>query len=97
VQRRLLGHDKPESQAYPGNIRRWVNISSHGDLIALDKTLNNDYAAMLKTHCIGNIEDHHEGIYNYYRDGRGLNVHKSYGYLVNPEVGKVIAGWWQQA
>ncbi|MEN8107676.1 MAG: hypothetical protein ABFS22_06660 [Pseudomonadota bacterium] len=97
VQRRLLGHDKPESQRYPGNIRRWVNISSHGDLVALDKTLNNDYPAMLKAHCLDHIEDHHEGIFNYYRDDRGLNVHKSYGYLVNPEVGKLIAEWWQQA
>jgi hypothetical protein len=36
-------------------------------------------------------------IMNNYRDDKGLNVHKSYGYLANPHVAQVIADWWRVA
>jgi hypothetical protein len=36
------------------------------------------------------------GIFNYFRNDLGLNVHRSYGYLVNPRVGEVIAKWWKE-
>ena len=35
------------------------------------------------------------GIFNFFRNDLGLNVHRSYGYLVNPRVGEVIARWWK--
>lgn len=97
VQKRLAGHDRKAAQRYPGNIRRWVNIAAHGDLVALDPRLADDFGEMLEQHCIESIEDIFENIYNHYRDEKGLNVHKSYGYLVNPEVDGVIARWWRQA
>jgi hypothetical protein len=48
---------------------------------------------------VGNwrITDHCDDIYNFYRNSDGLSCHRSYGYLVNPAVGEVIADWWQQS
>ena len=95
VQHRLMGHDKKGINKYPINIRRWVNISSTGDVTALDRVFSDDFSPMLELGAITSIEDHCEGIYNFFRNEEGLNCHRSYGYLVNPAVGKVIADWWQ--
>jgi len=97
VQKRLQGSDKPHPRRYPGNFRYWVNIAARGDLVALDPTLGNDFSKMVTKHYIDRIEDHNDRIFNHYRDDRGLNVHKSYGYLVNPVVSRVIANWWTDA
>jgi len=50
---------------------------------------------MLKQGLVKSIEDHSHGIYNYFRSDEGLNCHRSYGYLVNPAVGSIIADWWK--
>lgn len=97
VQRRLMGHDQTGQKKYPMNIHRWANISSVGDITALDRVFADDFAPMLEQGLIGSIEDHCDGIYNFYRNNDGLNCHRSYGYLVNPAVGEVIADWWQQS
>lgn len=97
VQRHLIGLNGDHPHNYPGNIRRWVNIAARGDLVALDKSLRDDFSDMIAQQYIEQIDDHCKGIYNHYRDSRGLNVHKSYGYLVNPVVAQVIADWWQLA
>ena len=97
VQRRLRGHDARHLGHYPCNFRHWINISSRGDLVALDPSLSNDFGAMVDNGCITSIRDMREGILNHYRDSKGLNVHKSYGYLVNPNVARVIADWWRAA
>ncbi len=70
------------------------NISSVGDLTALDRTFADDFSEMLALGMVNSIEDHCEGIYNFFHNEEGLNCHRSYGYLVNPDVGKVIADWW---
>lgn len=95
VQRRLMGQDKTGINKYPTNIRRWINISSTGDVTALDRVFSDDFSPMLDLGVIESIEDHCEGIYNFFRNEEGLNCHRSYGYLVNPAVGKVVADWWQ--
>jgi len=97
VQHRLLCNGKDHPQRFPGNIRTWVNISARGDLVALDPSLQNDFGEMVTRHYVENIDDKHDGIYNYYRDEKGLNVHKSYGYLVNPIVDQMIINWWKSA
>lgn len=95
VQKRLLGHSyKDHHKKYPSNIRRWVNISAVGDITPLGRNLAEDYKGMLKPDNTQSITDHSEGIYNYFRNQEGLNCHRSYGYLVNPAVGHVIADWW---
>lgn len=97
VQRRLIGHAGQGVRQYPRNIRRWVNISARGDLVALDPGLANDFRAMVDNGCVESITDMRRTIHNHYSDDRGLNVHKSYGYLVNPNVARVIADWWRTA
>jgi hypothetical protein len=97
VQRRLMGNQYSGEKKYPTNIRQWVNISSIGDVTALDRVFADDFDEMMKLGIIDSIEDHGDGIYNFYRDEKGLNCHRSYGYMVNPAVGKVIADWWQQS
>ena len=95
VQHRLKGNEYSGNKKYPANIRNWVNISSEGDVTALDRIFSDDFSEMLKLEVVESIEDHCEGIYNFFHNDKGLNCHRSYGYLVNPAVGKVIADWWQ--
>jgi hypothetical protein len=96
VQRRLEGNKYTAVKKYPNNINHWVNISAEGDITALDRVFSDDFAEMIELKLIDRIEDHCEGIYNFFRNEKGLNTHRSYGYLVNPAVGKVIADWWQE-
>jgi pimeloyl-ACP methyl ester carboxylesterase len=95
VQKRLLGNKyKDHHKKYPSNIRNWVNISAVGDITPLDRNLADDYKGMLKPDNTQSITDYSKDIYNYFQNEEGLNFHRSYGYLVNPAVGNVIADWW---
>ncbi|MBI3547235.1 MAG: hypothetical protein HY081_11695 [Gammaproteobacteria bacterium] len=96
TQQRLLGAHTKGKRRYPHNIRRWVNVAAQGDLTALDPILCDDFRAMQKLGLVESITDVNRGIFNYFRNDRGLNVHRSYGYLVNPRVGEIIAQWWNQ-
>ena len=80
-----------------GNIRRWKNIASVGDLVTLDIMVRDDYQTMIERGLTESIEDECKDVYNYFRDEGGLNVHRSYGYLVNKVVGRTIAHWWQES
>ena len=94
VQRRLLGMDGVKS--YPDRIRRWINLSAEGDVAALNRNLNESFHPMLEQGLVESIEDHSHGIYNFFSSDEGLNCHRSYGYLVNPAVGSIIADWWKR-
>lgn len=96
TQQRLRGVNEKGTQRYPHNIRHWVNIAAQGDLTALDPHLRDDYKSMLELGLAESITDMNGGIFNYFHNELGLNVHRSYGYLVNPRVGEVIARWWKQ-
>ena len=96
TQQRLLGAREPGEKRYPHNIRRWVNMAAQGDLTALDPTLRDDFKAMLELDVVESITDHNGGIFNFFRNAQGLNVHRSYGYLVNPRMGEAIAKWWKE-
>lgn len=93
VQKRLLGAQEKGAMHYPANLRRWVNIAAVGELRAIDRAMRNDFKPMLDLELIDDIEDHSRGVFTYYRDENGLNVHRSYGYLVHPVTGKIIADW----
>ena len=94
VQKHLIGLNNRQAPSYPGNFRQWINISARGDLVALDRSLADDFSAMVETRQVESITDRRGNIFNHYRDSKGLNVHKSYGYLINPVVSKTIADWW---
>lgn len=95
VQRRLMGMREDEKKSYPKLIRRWINLASEGDIIALERNFHNSFQDMLTQGLVQSIEDHTHGIFNFFRSNEGLNCHRSYGYLVNPAVGSVIADWWK--
>jgi hypothetical protein len=95
VQRRLLGIKGQQNPSYPKLIQHWINLSSEGDIIALERNFHSAFEAMLKQKLVRSIEDHSHGIYNYFRSDDGLNCHRSYGYLVNPAFGSIIANWWK--
>lgn len=94
VQNKLQGRQYPKENRFPLNIYRWINLSSVGDTTSVDRCFNDDFADMLKYGLVESIEDHCQGIYNFYRNDDGLDCHCSYGYLVNPAVGEIIAKWW---
>jgi hypothetical protein len=50
---------------------------------------------MLEQGCVETIEDRHRGVFTYFRNERGLNMHRSYGYLVEQHVARTILAWWQ--
>ena len=93
VQHRLQGRHYTGKHKYPTIIRRWINVASVGDVTALDRHFHDDFRAMLELGIIDTIEDHTDGIYNFFHNEEGLNCHRSYGYLVNPATGKIIADW----
>lgn len=96
VQHRMLGHAFEGVDKYPANIRHWTNIAAQGDITALDNDFHDDYAAMLKLGLVTSITDHQKQVYTWYRNAAGLNVHRSYGYLVNNVVAETIARWWRE-
>jgi hypothetical protein len=93
VQHRLVDAGVSPSIRYPNNIRHWVNIASMGDLTALDPYLAGDFEDMVNQGLVESIRDEHRDVYNFFVDAKGLNVHRSYGYLANSRVGKVITDW----
>ena len=97
VQHRLLGHDRHGRERYPANIRRWINVTAVGDMTAFDPNIRDDFSEMLELGMIEDLRDNVEPVFNYYRTPEGLNVHRSYGYLVNPAVGRIVADWWKRA
>lgn len=94
LQKRIFGHDQHGEARYPHNIRHWSNLSSIGDLTAIDRVLRNDFAEMLELGLVKAIED--VDLLNYFRLNGKLNVHSEYGYLVNETTGRVIANWWKE-
>lgn len=93
VQKRLLGADRTGAERYPANITRWLNVAALGELTALDREFADDFRQMKSLGLLDELRDYYKGVYNYYRDEQGLNVHRSYGYLVNPVTGRIVADW----
>jgi hypothetical protein len=96
IHRRLLGMNGPAEKSYPELIRHWINFAAEGDVTSLNQNLNKSFHPMLELGLVESIEDHCHGIYNYFRSDEGLNCHRSYGYLVSPAVGSIIADWWMR-
>jgi hypothetical protein len=96
IHRRLLGMNGPAEKSYPELIRHWINFAAEGDVTSLNQNLNKSFHPMLELGLVESIEDHCHGIYNYFRSDDGLNCHRSYGYLVSPAVGSIIADWWMR-
>jgi len=88
----LRGASRTGVERYPTNIRRWENFAARGEMTALRPRLERYFGEMVELGIIASIVDH-IGFYNHFRGDIGLNVHKSYGYLVAPQVAGAIAEW----
>lgn len=93
---RLYGIAESNPKTYPKNIRYWHNVSAEGDIVALNRRLSKIFHEMLKHECVKSIQDHYRGVYNHFRNDTSLNFHRSYGYLINPAVARLVSQWWQK-
>ena len=92
VRHRLLGSKERGRRRYPTNVRRWANLSAIGDLTALDRSFADDYREMLDLGLVDDIVDATR-LNTWFRNADGLNVHKCYGYMINPQLGAIVARW----
>ena len=92
IRHRLRGYNRSGVQRYPTIIRRWRNFSARADLTALHPSLVPYFGKMLDLNLIESMEDR-INVLNHFRGDHGLNVHKSYGYLMNPGVASCIVDW----
>jgi hypothetical protein len=95
VRSRLLGARESGRRRYPTNIRRWTNLAAVGEMTALDRRLGEVWAGMRELKLVEEISDRID-LQTWFRGPEGLNVHKCYGYMVNPILAGTIADWWQE-
>lgn len=93
VQRRLLGRREHGARRYPGNIRRWINLTASGDVIATDRRLVNDFERMRRLGLVESIEDVAAGVHTCYGTAAGSAPHRCFGYFFHPRVAGLIADW----
>ena len=92
IAKQLRGTSNSGSRRYPTNIRRWENFSARGEMTSLHPELRPHFEEMVELGILESLTDRVD-LYNHYRGDRGLNVHKSYGYLAHSAVAETIAGW----
>jgi hypothetical protein len=92
IRKALKGAELEGRERYPGNIERWVNVAARGELVALHRRIAPFFGDMVRLGLVRSIEDHAD-LYNHFRGVVGLDVHKSYGYLVDRFVAGRIAEW----
>ena len=92
IRRNLRGVKREGIDRYPTNIRRWENFAARAEMTALHPRLKRYFGEMLDLGLVETFVDHTD-VYNHFRGDIGLNVHKSYGYLVAPQVAGTIADW----
>jgi hypothetical protein len=92
INRRICGAAYPLEERYPSNIRQWANFSARAEMTSLHPELLPFFREMLDLGLLESLTDEVD-LYNYFRGDLGLNVHKSYGYLVDRKVAERIAIW----
>ncbi|MBT8132329.1 MAG: hypothetical protein KJO35_08675 [Gammaproteobacteria bacterium] len=91
IQKKLAGSAEKGSKRFPANVLAWRNLSAEDDYVCHDKTIADDFRAMLKHRMISSIKDYR--IYNMsVRYGKS-NPHSSIGYLIHPRVAKILSDW----
>lgn len=92
IRHNVRGVSRSGRERFPTNIRHWENFASQAEMTALRPRLVPYFADMLELGLVDELVDHTD-IYNHFRGDIGLNVHKSYGYLIAPPVASTIAAW----
>lgn len=88
----LFGEAHEDERRFPSNIQKWYNFSAIGDIVSHDSTLKDDFHLTMKDR-YRLLEDNKDYVYlqNIYKNSKGkLNPHKSYGYLIQPKLAKVL-------
>lgn len=98
IRRNLLDAVALEDEKYPRNqFVDWVNVHAKDDYIAHVQSMRSTFSGMRSRGFCRSIAD--RKIYNcwHYRDASGgqlvSNPHDLYGYLMNQDTAKIIAGW----
>jgi pimeloyl-ACP methyl ester carboxylesterase len=92
IRNQLLGAGLQGAARYPHNIKHWLNFSARGEMTAIHVRLKPTFGEMLDLGLLETFDDHAD-FYNFFRGDTGLNVHKSYGYLLSPGVVAALVGW----
>lgn len=91
VKGKLRGAKEAGARRHPNQVLDWFNVAAEDDYHCHDKTVANDFAALLKQRQISQIRDYR--IYNLaVRYGRS-NPHNAVGYLVHPRLSRIVADW----
>lgn len=91
VGRLVKGAEEPEPTRYPHNIVSWINIAAAGELTALYPRLSRRFGRMLELGLVESFEDIVD-VPNYFVGPHGLNVHSEYGYAMQAEFARALAG-----
>ena len=91
VREHLLGWRYPQLQGYPSLVRCWDNLSARGDVVCHDAQIADDFRLMRRLGLLERLTDHPH-LCTVYRGREGTwNPHKLYGYLILPELGRLVA------
>ncbi len=94
VRHNLYDSNERDDGRFPRHIiRRWINVAAADDFVSHDNTIEDDFAEMRRLGYLEELRDHHQRVYTFWANKKGSNPHKLYGYLDNPEVAQLIAGW----
>lgn len=95
VRKSIKGADKRGAERYPTNIGRWLNCAARGEMTALHPSLEPFFGGIVEHGLCEALIDRTD-IYNPFHADFGINVHKSYGYLVHESVANVVADWLEE-
>lgn len=87
VQTRLKGGSLRSQRRFPTNIGRWTNFAAEDDYICHDQTVADDFRGA-STNSIHDLRIYNLSI----RDGKA-NQHHGVGYLIHPELSRVVHDW----
>jgi len=91
VKQKLKGAQIKSTRQYPHNIGRWINFAAEDDYISHDPTLGNDFKKMLQLKLTSSITD--KKIYNMAQRDENTNPHHGVGYLIHPQMSRVVSDW----
>ncbi len=87
AKKKLKGANAAGIRKYPINVSRWFNIAAEDDYLAHDQILKDDFEKMAITTKSDALS------YNLSVRHSKSNPHHAAGYLISPEVVKIVAQW----
>ncbi len=88
----LYDSNEGEDGLYPANVQLWMNVAAEDDFVAHGGMIAEDFRDMRRRGLVDDLKDL-QGIYNFWVGSKGVNPHKSYGYLNHPDTARELARW----